>query len=189
MKNFEMLNNQVIISNIPFVYDGRELSSKLQAKLMLMRVSYNKSVAAFEDKINEALKGFKPEGFDDLSRDVERMRYIESKVKDCKEWCGSGDKPSEPTAEELEESAKIRAEKLTDYESKEKVLIEKWKELRIQELEEECPHNIRKITEDEYAEIIEVIKTEGEIEYNFNGRKNKIEKTQFLELIAAGLVD
>lgn len=188
MKNIELLNNHAIVGSIPLVYEGRELPSKLQAKLMLMRVSYDKAVAAFNEKVREALNGLKPEGFDDLARDIERMRAIEAKDNACKQWNGEGEKPSEPTQDEIEEAANIRAEKLTEYELKEKDLLEKLAEIRRQEMEEECSVNLKLFTEDEYASIIETIKTEGVIDYKINGQTFNIGRVQFLELIASNLV-
>lgn len=189
MKNVRLLNNHAIVANIPLAYEGRELPSKLQAKLMLMRVGYDKAVAAFNEKVREALNGLKPEGFDELAREIERMRVIEAKEKAFKEWDEEGEKPAEPTKEELEEAAQIRKEKLVDYEPKEKEVIEKWEEIRKQELEEECIPKMKAFTEEEYAAIIDVVKTEGEIDYTVNGQTFKIERIQFLELIAANLIE
>lgn len=189
MKNVRLFNNYNIVSNIPLVFEGRELPSKLQAKLMLMRVGYDKAVMAFNEKCQEALNGFKPEGFDELAREIERMDTIESKDKNFKEWNGEGKKPSEPTKEELEEAAKIREEKLEDYKQKEKIVSEKWAEIRRLEIGEECPTKMKILTEEDYAIIIELIRTEGKIDYTVNGQTFNIDRVQFLEFIAANLVE
>ena len=189
MKNVEMLNNQQVVSNIPLVFEGRELSSKLQAKVMLMRVSYDKAASAFDEKTREALKGVKPEGFDDLAQEIERMKSIEAKEKAFKEWNGEGEKPAEPTKDELADAKKIREEKFEDYEAKEKIVLEKFMEIRKQEMDEECELKQKKFTEDEYAEIISVVKTEGEFEYKTNNGSFKIERMGFLAMIAANLVE
>lgn len=176
MKNFELLNNHAILSNIPLIFESRELSSKLQAKIMLMRVSYEKYVTAFDEKIKEALEKMKPEGFNDLAREVEKMRSIEAKI--------------DASESELAEAKKIRDEKLAEYEPKEKDVIEKFNELRKQELENESDIKVKKFTEDEYAEIISIVKSEGdEYPYKVNGQTIKVPRLQFLGMIAANLVE
>lgn len=189
MKNSEIINASIIASNIHLVFEGRGLSNKMQAKIMLMRVGLDKKVAAFNEKIQEALKGVKPEGFDDLAREVGNMRQVEARSKAVAEWNGEGEKPTEPTKEELDEAKKIREEKLSDYEEKEKVVLEKLVEIRKQELDEDSGYTLKKFTEDEYAEIISMIKSEGEYPYVVNGETFTIRRIDFLGIIAANLVE
>ena len=191
----EMFNNRTIVSNIPLAYEGRELSAKLQAKLMIMRVAYDKAMSAFQDKMKEVSNGLKPEGYDDLEREIGKMLEIEGKEKDFKEWNGEGEKPAEPTKEELEDAKKIRAEKHEDYEAKKAVLIEKINEAYIQEGSEQADIKVKMLTEEDYAEIISVVKTDGCIDYvGHDGMKihaadGGIPKITFLGLIAANLVE
>lgn len=191
----ELFNNRMIVSNIPLVYEGRELSAKLQAKLMIMRVSYDKAVSAFQDKMKEVSNGLKPEGYDDIEREIAKMLEIEGKEKDFKEWNGEGTKPNEPTKEELEEAKKIRAEKYEDFEAKKAVLVEKINEAYLQEGKEQADIKVKMLTEEDYAEIISVVKTDGLINYiGYDGKKihaadGGIPKIDFLGLIAANLVE
>ena len=191
----EMFNNRTIVSNIPLAYEGRELSAKLQAKLMIMRVAYDKAMSAFQDKMKEVANGLKPEGYDELEREIAKMLEIEGKEKAFKEWNGEGEKPAEPTKEELEEAKKIRAEKHEDYEAKKAVLIEKINEAYTQEGSEQADIKVKMLTEEDYAEIISVVKTDGCINYVGNdGMKihaadGGIPKITFLGLIAANLVE
>ncbi|MBR4891177.1 MAG: hypothetical protein IKU15_07815 [Clostridia bacterium] len=191
----ELFNNRMIVSNIPLVYEGRELSAKLQAKLMIMRVSYDKAVSAFQDKMKEVSNGLKPEGYNDIEREITKMLEIEGKEKDFKEWNGEGTKPYEPTKEELEEAKKIRTEKYEDFEAKKAVLVEKINEAYLQEGKEQADIKVKMLTEEDYAEIISVVKTDGLINYiGYNGKKihaadGGIPKIDFLGLIAASLVE
>lgn len=189
-----MFNNRTIVSNIPLVYEGRELSAKLQAKLMIMRVAYDKAMSTFQDKMKEVSNGLKPEGYDDLEREIGKMLEIEGKEKDFKEWNGEGEKPAELTKEELEEAKKIRAEKYEDYEAKKAVLAEKLNEAYLQEGNEQADIKVKMLTEEDYAEIISVVKTNGCIDYvGHDGTKVNgslgIPKISFLGLIAANLVE
>lgn len=190
----EMFNNRTIVSNIPLVYEGRELSAKLQAKLMIMRVAYDKAMSIFQDKMKEVSNGLKPEGYDNLEREISKMLEIEGKEKDFKEWNGEGEKPAEPTKEELEGAKKIRAEKYEDYEAKKAVLAEKLNEAYLQEGSEHADIKVKMLTEEDYAEIISVVKTNGCIVYiGHDGAKvngsSGIPKISFLGLIAANLVE
>lgn len=190
----ELFNNRTIVSNIPLVYEGRELSARLQAKLMIMRVSYDKAMSAFQDKMKEVSNGLKPEGYDDLEREIAKMLEIEGKEKFFKEWNGEGAKPDEPTKEELEEAKKIRAEKYEDYEAKKAVLVEKINEAYLQEGTEQADVKVKMLTEEDYAEIISVVKTDGCIDYvGHDGVKVNsplgLPKITFLGLIAANLVE
>ena len=191
----EMFNNRTIVSNIPLVYEGRELSAKLQAKLMIMRVSYDKAMSAFQDKMKEVANGFKPEGYDVLEREISKMYEIEGKEKAFKDWNGNGEKPVEPSKDELEEAKKIRAEKHEDYEAKKAVLVEKINEAYLQEGNEQADVKVKMLTEEDYAEIISVVKTDGCINYvGHDGMKihaadGGISKITFLGLIAANLVE
>lgn len=191
----EMFNNRTIVSNIPLVFEGRELSAKLQAKLMIMRIAYDKATQAFQDKMKEVANGLKPEGYDDLEREIGRMLEIEGKGKTFKEWDGEGEKPVEPTKEELEEAKTIRAEKHEDYEAKKAVLVEKINEAYHQEGNEQADIKVKMLTEEDYAEIISMVKTDGLIDYiGLDGKMvnppiGGIPKMSFLSLIAANLVE
>ena len=172
----ETFNNRTIVSNIPLVFEGRELSSKLQAKLMIMRVTYDKSVSAFQEKMQEVVKGLKVEGYDNLEAEIKKMLAIEKK--------------EDASKEELEEAKRIREEKYADYEEKKKVLIEKVNEAYNQEGLEQTDIKVKKFTEEEYSEIISVIKTEGKIKYAMNNDESvDIPKMAFLSMIAANLVE
>lgn len=190
MTHNEVFKRQAIVMNIPLVYEGRELPSKLQAKLMIMRVTYDKAVEAFRAKMQEVAKGLKSKGYDELEAEINKMYTAENKEKAYKEWNGEGEKPAEPTKEELDEAKKIRAEKFDDYEAKKSALLAKLNEAYAQEGETQSDIKVKKFTEEEYAEIIEMIKTEGTIKYtNAHGNVLEIPKVVFFGLIAADLVE
>ena len=176
MTTNEMFNNGTSVANIPLVFEGRELSAKLQAKLMIMRVTYDKAMAAFQEKMQEVVKGLKPEGYDELDEGFKKMESIEAKEG--------------ATAEELEEAKKFRAEKLEDYEAKKRILLDKVNEAYIQEGASESDAKVKKFTEDEYAEILSVVKTEGVIKYSMGEDKAvDMPKMAFLGMIAVNLVE
>lgn len=49
MTNQEMFLKRLTLLNIPLSLEGKELPSELKAKIMLMRVAYDKAAKAFDD--------------------------------------------------------------------------------------------------------------------------------------------
>lgn len=175
MKNYELLDTHSVIMNIPMSYNGKELSSKLQARIILMKVSYDKAVNAFNGKLKEVMEQLKPEGFNDLLKAVQKMEAIRKK--------------SSPSKEEIEEAKKIESEILPNYKLKEKALIEKYIIAREEELEEEATITPKKLSEFEYEELVEVIGASGEMELVVNKKTIKLQKEDFLSGVAALLVE
>lgn len=176
MKNFEVFNKAVVVKNIPLAFEGRELPSKLQAKLMLMRVSYEKFSASFNEKLQDVLKGLKAEGFDELAQKIREMESIE--------------KNENATPEEIEKAQQIRHADYDNYKKQEKELLEKYQEAYNQELNEESGFNEKKFSEEELAEIIDMIKTDGEIDFvGGDGNAVKIKKMELIGLIASVFVE
>ena len=189
MKNGQMLDRRAILKNVPLVYEGRELGAKLQAKLMLMRVAYDKAAAAFNEKMQEVLKGLKPDGFDELAQAVEKMKLTDRKAKAHAEWDGEGERPAKPSDKEMEEAKSVREEKLADYEAKLAELKVKYNEAVRMELEEECGMAEKYLTEDEYAEVVAVVKTEGDMTIiRDDGGEIALKRTDFLAMVGADFV-
>lgn len=191
MKYIELMEKKGILANVPLAFEGRELPSKLQAKLMLMRVGYDKVVAQFQDKLQEVLKGLKSEGFDALAADAQKVEGVESRASAFEKWNGEGDKPTMPTDEELKEAKDIRESgKYEEYQKELKTLTEKYNEAYRLELLAECDYSERKFTEDEYAEIVAMMGTGGKIDFlRADGEKVEIAKVDLLAMVAANFVD
>lgn len=161
MKTVDVLNAQMLVANIPFVCEGRSLPSKLQARLMLMRVTLDKAVNAYREKMQEVMNGLKPDGFDDLMKEVK----------------------------EPGEGVSVPEDKVKEYEDKEKELLEKYNEANREEMDNESGVSIKKFTEDELAQIIEVMTTEGEMDFKSSGGEVKMAKVEFLAGVASVLVE
>lgn len=190
MNHIELMNKSVAIKNVPLMFEGRALPSKLQAKVVLIKVAYDKALMAFNEKLREVYNGLKPEGFDELEAKVKKMEAVEAKEKAHKEWNGEGDRPAEPTKEEKEEAAAIREKNLKTYEEQVKDLNGKFNEAYMQELKEDAAVKENILTEDELAAIIEVIGTDGEMDFvNNEGRKFKVNRCEFIDMIASAFVD
>lgn len=189
MKNGEMLNKRLVISNLPLVFEGRELPSKLQAKVILMRVTFDRAANSFNEKMKEVMNGLKPEGFDDIAREKNECESIESKLKSYEEWNGEGEKPSKPSEEELSKVKKFKEEKLDDYNTKEKDLLSKYNEAYMTEFKEESDVKVKKFTEDELASIIELIGIEGDFEFVNGENKILIPRQEYLAIVADSFVE
>lgn len=179
MKNIELMNKLVAIKNVPLTFEGRALPSKLQAKIVLIKVAYEKAVAAFNEKMREVSGLMKPEGFDEL----------EAKAKAHEEWKGEGEKPETPTQEEKDEAAAIREQDLKAYEELKKDFVSRLNEAYAQELNEEAAVKEKTLTEDELAEIIEVVGADGDMDFTGNdGMKRRVKRCEFIDLIASAFV-
>lgn len=62
----EALIRQTFLSKLVLKNNGNELPKDLKVKVMGMRIELNKLRNQFETDSQEAIKGLKPEGFDDL---------------------------------------------------------------------------------------------------------------------------
>lgn len=62
----EALIRQTFLSKLVLKNNGNELPKDLKVKVMSMRIELNKLRNQFETDSQEAVKGLKPEGFDDL---------------------------------------------------------------------------------------------------------------------------
>ena len=189
MNYVDLMNKSVAIKNVPLTFEGRALPSKLQAKIVLAKVAYDKALTAFNEKMRDVYNELKPEGFDELEAKVRKMLDVEAKEKAHEEWNGEGEKPAEPTQEELAEAAAIREKEMKDYEVKREELNGKFNEAYAEAVKDEAPVKEKALTEDELAAIIEVVGMDGEMDFIGNdGRPWKVKRCEFVDLIAAGLV-
>lgn len=62
----ELLLRHNFIAKVPLKSTSGELSKAAKVKLMGMRIELSKIRKEFDDDAQEAVKGFKPEGFDEL---------------------------------------------------------------------------------------------------------------------------
>lgn len=191
MKYSEVFEKQGILRNIP-LESGLKVSSALAAKIILMRVAYDKEVKSFEDDMQEVLKAIKPEGFDERSGKFARMEATDKKAALLKEWEDNGkegDAPEAPTMEELADAESLRSGKET-YDKELEELNAKYMEARRQKLDEDCPMRYRTLTEEELAGIIEAVGTQGVISLTLgDGQCLDIDKVRFLGMVAGLLVE
>lgn len=192
MKYSEVFEKQGVLRNIPLEFNGVKVRSELAAKIILMRVAFDKEIRSFENDMQEALKAMKPEGFDERSDKFVKMEDTDRKAELLKEWEDNGkkgDSPEAPTKEELEAAEEIRHGKEA-YEKELAELNDKYMEARRQKLDEESLMKGRAFSEKELAEFVEVIGTQGTIKIAWgNGQDIDVAKEQFLGMIAGLLVD
>ena len=90
----------------------------------------------------------------------------------------------------MKEAAEIRATKHDEYQKKLKSLTEKYNEAYRLELLSEVDYKERTITEDEYAEIVELIRMDGKIGFvRADGERVEIERVNLLAMVAANFVE
>ena len=167
MTNQEMFLKRLTLLNIPLSLEGKELPSELKAKIMLMRVAYDKAAKAFDDDMQQVLKEIKKEGYDERAQKINHMKEIDGK--------------EDATKEEKKEADEIRKTE-EDFNKETEAYQEKMKE--------ECDMKPRKFAFEGFAKIIELIGTDGAIKVKWNSPEAlEIPKEEFISLIATNLVD
>lgn len=174
MKVNDLIVNNLVLNNIPFEFEGRELSMPLQAKLMILKVSYRKEVKAIQERLDKIIDGLKPLGYDSLYLKVERMKALES--------------IENPTDDELKEAECIRNNEFKDFESKKSVLDEKVGIAYQQIISEDTYVDVKGLTNEEYTEIYSMIGSKGTIPYENGEAKYNVLRIEFLNMIAERLI-
>lgn len=83
MTTNEALIKQNFITKVLLKKDDNELSKELKVKIMGMRIKLGKVRKEFDEDVQEAVKGFTPEGFAEL---VQKQEKTEEETKKIEEW-------------------------------------------------------------------------------------------------------
>lgn len=83
MTTNEALIKQNFIAKVLLKKDDNELSKDLKVKIMGMRIKLGKVRKEFDEDIQEAVKGFTPEGYAELAQKQEKT---EEETKKVEEW-------------------------------------------------------------------------------------------------------
>lgn len=82
MTTNEALIKQNFVSKILLKTDDAELSKSLKVKIMQMRIKLGKVRKEFDEDVQEALKGFTPEGYTEIAQKSERTDEENKKLED-----------------------------------------------------------------------------------------------------------
>lgn len=77
----EVLIRQNFLVKILFKDGESELSKELKVKIMGLRIALGKIRKQYDEDIQEAIKGFKPDGFDELSQKENKLEEEEEKLQ------------------------------------------------------------------------------------------------------------
>lgn len=175
MTNQEMFLKRLTLLNIPLSLEGKELPSELKAKIMLMRVAYDKAAKAFDDDMQQVLKEIKKEGYDERAQNINRMKEIDGK--------------EDATKEEKKEADEIRKTE-EDFNKETEELNKAYSEAYQQKLQEDSEMKPKYLSFEGFTHIIDLIGTNGTIEVKWNTPEPlKIPKEEFISLIATNLMD
>jgi len=83
MTTNEALVKQNFISKVLLKNDGKELSKDLKVKVMQMRIKLGKVRKEFDEDVQEAIKGFTPEGYSEI---VQKKDKSEQETKQVEDW-------------------------------------------------------------------------------------------------------
>lgn len=82
MTTNEALIKQNFVSKILLKDENNELSKSLKVKIMQMRIKLAKVRKEFDEDVQEAIKGFTPEGYSDLIQKPEKTEEETKKLED-----------------------------------------------------------------------------------------------------------
>lgn len=83
MTTNEALIKQNFVSKILLKSGNEELSKALKVKIMQMRIKLAKVRKEFDEDVQEAVKGFTPEGYQELAQKTEKT---EEETKQVEDW-------------------------------------------------------------------------------------------------------
>lgn len=192
----DIFNKFNIANNIPLEINGHKLNKEMKAKVVLLTISYDSMLSRFYKEMELAGKKLKKEGYDNRARDIQKMEEIDSRLETLKTWkkgCKDDNgneipKPLEPTEEELTEASKIRETK-TAFDEEQKELDEAYQKAYEEKLKEEVKMTEHKLSSTDFAEIIDLIGTDGTITIKIGDAKRENACIDFIKMIAANLVE
>lgn len=174
MTNNELFIKRLTLLNIPLLFEGNQLPDKLKAKLMIMRVAYDKAVNSFEDDMKEVLKNLKKEGYDERAQKIHRMKEIDGK--------------EDATKEEKKEADEIRGTE-EEFNKETETLNKDYSTAYQQKLEDKSDMKPKFLSIEDYTDIIAMIGTEGIIKIKWTSPDLiEVNKEEFLSMIANCLV-
>lgn len=192
----EVFNKFNIANNIPLETNGRKLNKEMKAKVVLLTISYDSTLNRFYKEMELAGKKLKKEGYDERARDIQKMTDIERRLEVSKSW-NKGHKdengneipqPVAPSDEEIKEASRIREIKET-FDEEQQELDGAYKRAYEEKLKEEAKMTERKLSSSDFAEIIELIGTDGTITIKVGEMKREDSCINFIKMIAANLID
>lgn len=185
----EVLNIYHLLRNIPMQREGRELTPQTKAHVILCRAHYAREVERFGKDMREVLQTLKKEGFDERRRAIEKMQRIDECKTRAEAWKegDTGSRPAMPSAEALSEADEIRRTK-PDFDHEAEELIRQYNRACDEAAGEASALVPRFLSEEDFAQIVYVVGTEGEMPIEINGACGTALCGRFVEEVCQILV-
>lgn len=185
-------NSRVLLNNIPVGRECFSFGSHISTSVIMLQVAYEGKIKEFNDFMSETLKKLKKEGFDDRTQKIREMEDVDRRMKSYTEWEDSHDegkeRPKKPSDEELISAEETRKTK-PEYDNELEELNNAYNEAQSKKAKEEVAGFDAKFDRSEYEELVSCIGVSGDIEVDFgNGNKSRMNKVDFLRMIATSLV-
>lgn len=192
----DIMERNILAASLPLEKDGRPLPTALSAKVLLLQVELQSTIARYEELMQEALKKIKPEGFDERHSALMRMEDTDRRLAAHEAW-KEGDtdadgnpveRPARPSDEELAQAEAVRPE-ADGYRAECDKVWERWMAVRSEKAAEDAG-TPRLLPRDEYAALVDHIGLSGQTELTRpDGSKERMDNVDYLRLIAANLLD
>lgn len=184
----EAFEKNAIIKNLPLIYDGKKLPKGMSAKVVLVRVQYEKYVKEYEDLMQEVLKQLKKEGYDERAQAISKMEEVFHLKEAFEKWKpGQKDeegneinKPEKPSDEDLKDAEKT-AETKDEFQKEHEELVAEYTKAREAKSKELVELTERKFTPEELDSIIEMLGIDGDMKID----DKTIKKEMFIDVIGS----
>lgn len=190
----EALRNANIALTIPTTHDGRKLSTRATADVILLQVHYQGIHDDYQKALQEVYKKAAPEEYGELSAQAERMASIarrEEAHRNWKEGESEGERPQMPTAEELAQREEWLSTKEAEYKKMAAEVDEAVNAAAEKKGAEEVPGNAdKRLPREVFDELVGLLGTDSEVELmTSQGQKMKMPSMYILRNVAHCLVE
>ena len=176
MNNIELIGKSNLVSQIPWSFEGKKLSSEVASNIVLLKVEYDKALNNFRNSMTSILQSLKSEEFLKKEQLINDMLLIEKKNKE------------QITSDEckiLEEARNIKEDYLKEKEQIELIYNEAYKKKLYEEVTLSRGLNVS-----DWKEIYDMLSNTDSIAFRFpNGETKDIEVSLFLKFIGELIIE
>lgn len=168
----DILRLYSIVKAVLLCCDKKELSSQLKSKVMSVRVSLGRIRKRFDEEIKEANEGLKPEGYDERMKPAQEF---EEKIRE--KYPESNGLTEEMLSEGLTEDEQKLKEKRDAFMPEFKKYNEECDTHYSDKLAEKVEFDLRKFTQKEFDDILNVNSAEKysfDVEYEYKGKRRMV---------------
>ena len=177
MNNIELIGKGNLVSQIPWSYEDRRLSSEAASNIILLKVEYDKAINNFRNETYDILNSLKSEEFLKKEQLINDMKIIEEK--------NNSDNLTDNEIKTLEQAKAIQQEYLKEKEEIEEIYNKSYKKKLLEEV------NFNKgLNKADWKELYEMLSDLDTISFKYpNGETKDIKVSLFLQFIVELIIE